>query len=83
MPDPLMGFALQSVPPPVQPYAVSGAVALLSLGILLVLPERWSVVASTEAPRQTSLRSNGRAAEASLAYRALLHTRVRHLDSTG
>jgi hypothetical protein len=31
MPDPLMGFALQSFAPPAQPYAVSGAAALLTL----------------------------------------------------
>jgi hypothetical protein len=31
MPDPLMGFTLQSIAPPVQPFAVSDAVALLML----------------------------------------------------
>jgi hypothetical protein len=30
MPDPLLGFDLQSFSPPVQPYAVSDAVALLA-----------------------------------------------------
>jgi hypothetical protein len=53
MPDPLMGFTLQSFAPLVQPYAVSGAVALMSLGWTFDLPERLAVVASTEAPRQT------------------------------
>jgi len=31
MPDPLMGFALQSFPPPAQPYAVTGAAPLMAL----------------------------------------------------
>jgi hypothetical protein len=31
-PDPLLGFSLQSLVPPAQPHAVSGAVALVSLG---------------------------------------------------
>jgi hypothetical protein len=53
MPDPLMGFTLQSFAPPVQPYTVSGAVALMSLGCNFDLPERLAVVASAEAPRQT------------------------------
>jgi hypothetical protein len=30
MPNPLMGFALQSIVPPTQPYAVSDAVPLLT-----------------------------------------------------
>jgi hypothetical protein len=53
MPDPLVGFTLQSFAPPVQPYAVSGAVALLSLESNFDLPERLAVVASTEVPRRT------------------------------
>jgi hypothetical protein len=32
MPDPLLGFALQSFAPPVQPYAVTDAESLLVLG---------------------------------------------------
>lgn len=32
MPTPLMGFSLQSLIPPVQPYTVSGAAPLLTLG---------------------------------------------------
>jgi hypothetical protein len=32
MPDPLMGFTLQSVPPLARPYAVSGAIPLMTLG---------------------------------------------------
>jgi hypothetical protein len=36
MPDPLMGFALQSFAPPVQPYAVADAEPLL----MSVPPER-------------------------------------------
>jgi hypothetical protein len=51
MPDPLMGFTLQSFSPPVQPYAVSSAVALLSLERHSNLPERLAAVASAETPR--------------------------------
>jgi hypothetical protein len=54
MPDPLMGFTLQSFAPPVQPYAVSSAVALLSLERLTVLPEEPAYVASAEALRQNT-----------------------------
>jgi hypothetical protein len=39
MPDPLLGVSLQSFAPPVQPFAVSGAVALLSLDHPSVLSE--------------------------------------------
>jgi hypothetical protein len=39
MPDPLLGFSLQSFAPPVQPFAVSGAVALLSLRRAVEPPE--------------------------------------------
>jgi hypothetical protein len=39
MPDPLMGFALQSFAPPVQPYAVSDANALMMLKRLHALPK--------------------------------------------
>jgi len=80
MPDPLLGFALQSFAPLVQPYAVSGAVALLSLKRPSVLPESPSAVATTEAVRRTIGSPCGRAVETSLAFRALLHTRVRHLE---
>jgi hypothetical protein len=80
MPDPLMGFALQSFAPLVQPYAVSGAFALLSLERSSVLPGSPSVVATAEAVRRTSGSPCGRAVEAPLAFRALLRTRVRHFD---
>jgi hypothetical protein len=83
MPDPLLGFALQSFVPPVQLYAVSGAVALLSLECHCVPPERLSTVANAEALRQTFSPSYGRVVETSLAYRALLRTKVRHFDSAG
>jgi hypothetical protein len=43
MPDPLMGFALQSFTPPVQPFAVSGAVALLMLERLPFHPRPGSL----------------------------------------
>jgi hypothetical protein len=52
MPDPLLGFALQSFAPPVQPFAVSGAVALLLLERLSVPPESRPPVASAETPRR-------------------------------
>jgi len=32
MPDPFMGFALQSIAPPAQPYAVPDAAPLVALG---------------------------------------------------
>jgi hypothetical protein len=80
MPDPLMGFALQSFAPLVQPYAVSSAVALLSLERASDLPEPPAAVASAEAPRRTIGDPVGRAVETSLAFRALLHTRVRHFE---
>jgi hypothetical protein len=52
MPDPLMGFTLQSFAPLVQPFAVSGVLALLSLDHPSVLPEDSPVVASAETPRR-------------------------------
>jgi hypothetical protein len=45
MPDPLLGFALQSFAPLVQPFAVSGVVALLVLERLSVPPESRPPVA--------------------------------------
>jgi hypothetical protein len=81
MPDPLMGFSLQSVAPPVQPFAVSGAVALLSLERISSRPERPAAVASTEVPRRAIGRPFGLAVEAPPAFRALLRTRVRHLET--
>jgi hypothetical protein len=39
MPDPLMGFALQSFPPPAQPFAVSSAVSLLPFKTPATPPE--------------------------------------------
>jgi hypothetical protein len=46
------GLALQSFAPPVQPFAVSGAVALLSLDHPSLLSEAARIVASAEAPRR-------------------------------
>jgi hypothetical protein len=37
MPDPFMGFTLQSVAPSAQPYAVSDAAPLMTLGPLVHL----------------------------------------------
>jgi len=81
MPDPLMGFALQSFAPPAQPYAVSGALALLSSGRSPDPPEdhrarrrRRSAAPGPDDPH------DGLAIEAPPAFRALLHTRVRHTE---
>ena len=63
-----------------QPHAVSGAVALLSLGWPSDPPEPPVVVASAETLRRTAVVPYGRAVETPLAYRALLHTKVRHPD---
>jgi hypothetical protein len=78
MPDPLLGFTLQSFAPPVQPHAVSGAVALMSLGWSSEPPEPPVAVASAETLRRTAVVPYGRAVEPPLAFRALLHTKVRH-----
>jgi hypothetical protein len=75
-----MGFALQSFPPPVQPHAVSGAVALLSLVRSSALPGSPLAVATTEVVRRAVGSPCGRTVEPSLAFRALLHTKVRHLE---
>jgi hypothetical protein len=61
MPDPLLGFDLQSFPPPVQPHAVSGAVALLSFETCprsSSRSRRPCALAETETPDQQLL-SNG------------------------
>jgi hypothetical protein len=63
MPDPLMGFALQSFPPPAQPYAVSGASALLPLKTPRDPSRKPASVASTEAPRQEPTPMVGRPTE--------------------
>jgi hypothetical protein len=55
MPDPLMGFALQSFPPLVQPYTVSDVSALMTLEQLPTHPRACQSVANAEAPRQNSL----------------------------
>jgi hypothetical protein len=52
--DPPMGFALQSFAPPVQPYAVSDAVALLSLERLSKPPSETGRRCFAEAPRRPS-----------------------------
>jgi hypothetical protein len=78
MPDPPLGFALQSIAPPVQPHAVSGAVALLSLECRFDSSEPTTVVTSAEALRRTAAVPCGRTVQTPLAYRALLHTKVRH-----
>jgi hypothetical protein len=49
-----MGFTLQSIAPPVQPFAVSDAFALLALERPPTVPKTNSPVANAEAPRQSS-----------------------------
>jgi hypothetical protein len=78
MPDALLGFALQSFSPPVQPYAVSSASALMTLEHFLVSPGIALPVAGAEAPRQSRTLRNEEAKGALLAFKALLHTRVHH-----
>jgi hypothetical protein len=78
MPDPLLGFSLQSFAPPVQPFAVSGAVALLSLDHPSLLSETPGTVAGAETPRRIPGDPYGEGFLVTLAFRALLHTRVRH-----
>jgi hypothetical protein len=78
MPDPLLGFTLQSFAPPVQPYAVSGAVALLPLECPFDPSEPPVVVAAPKRCAGSAAVPNGRAVETPLVYRALLHTKVRH-----
>jgi len=76
MPDPLMGFALQSFLPPVQPCAVSGAVPLLALGNLLQ-PHCRDGPRRTEA-RQGTETDGCEARREALDFRVLLRTRVRY-----
>jgi hypothetical protein len=53
MPDPLLGFALQSIIPRVQPYAVSSASYPLAVGPPGLLYDLTSIlVAKSEDPRQ-------------------------------
>ena len=81
MPDPLLGFTLQSFAPSVQPYAVSGAVALMSLGWPSVPPEPPVAVASPKRCAESSVVPYEWSVETPLAFRALLHTKVRHFTS--
>jgi hypothetical protein len=82
VPDPLLGFDLQSLAPPVQPYAVPGAVALLSfetrsfrlLEVVAVRPCRNRDTRATAPVQRLSIDP--------VAFRALLHTKVRHFPST-
>jgi hypothetical protein len=76
MPDPLMGFALQSFSPPAQPYAVSGADPLLALGSLLQ-PHCRDGPCRTEARQRTEAVKCEARREAP-DYRVLLSTGVRH-----
>jgi hypothetical protein len=73
-----VGFALQSFAPPAQPYAVSSADALLSL-------DQQHTRHTNRAPEQARAHSpyKRRGYDASPAFRALLHARVRHLESGG
>jgi hypothetical protein len=80
MPDALMGFALQSLAPPVQPYAVSSASALLTLEHLRASPRFGLTVAGTEAPRRSLTSPIMKKPSEPLAFKALLHTRVHHYE---
>jgi hypothetical protein len=80
MPDPLLGFALQSFVPLVQVETVSGATALMSLERPDDLPELLPAAAMPKHHASTTTAHGGRAVETPLAYRALLHTRVRHTE---
>ena len=82
MPDPLLGFALQSFAPLVQPSAVSSACALLTFRDPSSQPENQHFVASAEAPRQSRRLPLWEGPQSRLAFKALLHTRVRHIDPT-
>jgi hypothetical protein len=77
MPDPLMGFTLQSFPPPAQPYAVSGAVPLMTFSPP-AKPHGRTAASRTEA-RQANGTALRETRKASLVSRVLLHARVRHL----
>jgi hypothetical protein len=82
VPDPLLGFTLQSLAPPVQPHAVSGAVALLSFESRFPPPSRDRRQAPLPKQRHSTPAPFQRSSTESVAFRALLHTKVRHFPST-
>jgi len=73
MPDPLMGFALQSISPHAQVNAVSDAITLLSFKRLFAPTRPPTPSASAQHDRPY-----GKVRKAAPAFRALLHARVRH-----
>jgi hypothetical protein len=79
MPDALMGFALQSFVPLVQPCIVSDAVALMALGT----PARLATApVCCRLKRARASRSESHeTGSACLTFKALLHTRSRHLTA--
>jgi hypothetical protein len=80
MPDPLMGFALQSFAPPVQPYAVSDACALWTFQAPSRLPAN---LPPTQIPKHHAFdRPLQKPFGTPPAFRALLRTRVRHITPT-
>jgi hypothetical protein len=78
MPDPLMGFALQSFSPHAQVNAVSDAITLLSFKRLLAPTRPLTPSASAQHDRPY-----GKVRKAAPAFRALLHARVRHITPSG
>jgi len=79
MPDPLMGFTLQSFTPSVQPYTVSDTFTLMSLG-LHRFPLRHDPTQPTSHPRTIHQFSRKRRGPcATPVFRVLLCTKVCHL----
>jgi hypothetical protein len=82
MPDPLIGFALQSIAPPVQPYAVSGATALMALRVPSGFQHVW-IESRLPKRRAKKLTCDWKSSEHPLTFRAFLRTRVRHFSPAG
>lgn len=73
MPDPLLGFSLQSFHPPAQPYAVSSATTLVTLGLFSEL----RTFLANEKPYLRSLKQKRiKRPRSNPVFRALLHARV-------
>jgi hypothetical protein len=74
-PDPLLGFALQSVAPPPQPYAVSGASYPLDVSDPTQTPT------SPRKGKPNRETHNAEACASPTAFRVLLRVRVRHFEA--
>jgi hypothetical protein len=82
VPDPLMGFTLQSLAPLAQPYAVSSAAPLLALGLPAETHGRNGDGREPKRapdPQRPCVGNRG----ASPVFRVLLHARVRHQNGGG